>query len=187
MPGLSILALTSVIIAAFTYLAVFNLNNIVEIGQKSYKWYKESTIQSMREDHDPKWRTRAKKFNYFRPRLARPGPTNWLLPIYSVRKLAGTLLRQRPKLPETQRNTTARPNAVSPKDRASDPKIVEENRTSSSSSRVRKTSLRSILPWASSVESKSDTENTAASSEGSRIGWFSRKPKQVTSPQGDLP
>jgi hypothetical protein len=186
MPGLSMLALTSVIIAVFTYLAVFNLNNIVDLGRKSYKWYKKSTIQSMRKDHDPKWTTRAKNFDYFRPRLARPGPTNWLLPVYSIRKLAGTLRHQRPKLPETQGNATARPNFVSPRDRASDPKAVEENETLSSSSNS-KITLRSLLQWASKARSESDNESTAAASDGSRTGWFSRKPKKATSHPGDLP
>ncbi len=180
------LALTSVIVAAFTYLAVFNLNNIVEIGQKSYKWYKESTIQSMREDLDPKWRTRAKNFSYFRPRLARPGPTNWLLPVYTVRKLAGALRRQRPDLPEIQGSSTARPNVVSPRDRASDPNIVEENKTTSSS-RISKISLRSLLPWVPKATSKGNDGNATATSDGSRTGWFSRKPKQATSHPGDLP
>lgn len=180
------LALTSVTVAAFTYLAVFNLNNIVEIGQKSYKWYKESTIQSMREDHDPKWRTRAKNFNYFRPRLARPGPTNWLLPVYSARKLAATLRYQQPKLAETQGNVTARPNAVSPRDRTSDTKVTEESKTTASS-RNSKTSMRSLLPWVSTATSESNDENSAANLDGSRTGWFSRKPKKATSHQGDLP
>ncbi len=183
MPGLSMLALTSVIIAVFTYLAVFNLNNIVDLGRKSYKWYKKSTIQSMRKDHDPKWTIRAKNFDYFRPRLARPGPTNWLLPVYSIRKLAGTLRHQRPKLPETQGNATARPNVVRPRDRASDPKAVEENKTSSPS-RVGKMSLRSLLPWAPRASSKSDDGNAAAPPRGDWFGWIYLKPKQVAS---DLP
>jgi len=177
------LALTSVIVAAFTYLAVFNLNNIVDLSRKSYKWYKKSTVQSMRKDHDLKWRTRAKNFDYFRPRLARPGPTNWLLPVYSARKLAGTLRRRRSKLPETQGNATARPNVVSPRDRASDPKAVEENKTSSSS-RVSKISLRSLLRWVPKAPSKSDDENAAAAPRGDWSRWFNLKPKQAAS---DLP
>lgn len=180
------LALTSVIVAAFTYLAVFNLNNIVEVCRKSYNGYKKSTVQSMRKDHDPAWRTRAKNFDYFRPRLARPGPTNWLLPVYSVRKLAGILRHRRPKLPETQGKATARPKFVSPRDRASDPRVVEENMTSSSS-RVSKISLRSLLPWTPKAPSKSDEENAAVAPRGKWSGWLHSKPKQAASHPTDLP
>lgn len=186
MPGLSMLALTSVIVATFTYLAVFNLHNIVEVCQKSYNWYKKSTVQSMRKDLDPKWRTRAKNFDYFRPRLARPGPTNWLLPVYSVRKLAGSLRYQRPKLPETQGKATARLKVVSPRDRASDAKVVEKNMTSSSS-RVSKISLRSLLPWALKAPSKSDDENAAVAPRGDWSRWLHLKPKKAASHPTDLP
>lgn len=180
------LALTSVIVATFTYLAVFNLHNIVEVCQKSYNWYKKSTVQSMRKDLDPKWRTHAKNFDYFRPRLARPGPTNWLLPIFSVRKLAGTLRYQRPKLPETQGKATPRPKVDSPRDRASDSKVVEENKTSSSST-VSQISLRSLLPWVLQAPSKSDDENTAVAPRGNWSGWLHLEPKKVTPHPTDIP
>ena len=77
MPGLGIFALVTVLIAAFTYLAVFNLNNMVELGRISYESYKKKTVKSTKEDQAPKWKARATELEYFRPKRTRLGPTAW--------------------------------------------------------------------------------------------------------------
>jgi len=185
MPGLGIFALATVIVTTITYLAVFNLENIVERGRASYEWYKKKMVRSMKSDQDPKWRARAKKFEYFQPQRTRPGPTNWLLPIYSIRKLAVTLLHRRAERPEGQTDPGAGPSTIT-STKARDPKDIKDL-GASASSRNREISLRSLLTWASNVRQKSDIANAASASDGSRTWWFSRKLKKATSHPKDLP
>jgi len=186
MPGLGIFALATVMVTTVTYLAVFNLENIVEKGRASYGWYKKKTLRSMKSDLDPEWRARAKSFEYFQPQRTRPGPTTWLLPIYSIRKLVGTLLYRRANRPESQIDPGPGPSMVTSTMAAGDSNDVRDS-GALSSNRMSKISLRRLLGWAFNVRPKSDNENTASASDESRTGWFSRKPKQATSHPRDLP
>lgn len=87
MPGFNAFGVATVRIALLTYLAVFNLSNMIELGRAIYGWYKKKTLESMKSEDDPRWSSRAREFEYFRPQRSRLGPTAWYLPAYTLYRM----------------------------------------------------------------------------------------------------
>ena len=91
MPGLGNFTLVTMLVASFTYISVFNLHHMVQLIRAGYNSYKQSILESMKNDQDPKWKARAQNLDSFRPARSHNEPTAWLLPSYALHKILETI------------------------------------------------------------------------------------------------
>lgn len=97
MPSQGTFAGVIIAVASATYLAVFNLKNIVAIGYRIYNVYKRNVFQQMKNDMDPGWGKTAQGFEQFKPKIKRMMPTFWLLLVYSLLWVASLVGLRRTK------------------------------------------------------------------------------------------
>ncbi|PMD61062.1 uncharacterized protein K444DRAFT_588556 [Hyaloscypha bicolor E] len=89
--GRKTLAWVSVLVALATYLATFNLNNVVRILRGAvnavYEPRKTALVLAMVKDEKIEWRDTGKKFEAYR--LIRPDdtPSEWNIPLFALRKI----------------------------------------------------------------------------------------------------
>jgi len=81
---------TIIVVGLSTYLIVFNLNNLVIQGAKSYQLLRDQLVKEMKEAKDKKdfWSTKGKKFDVFRPQHEKAHPSEWWIMVFLFRALA---------------------------------------------------------------------------------------------------
>ena len=79
--------LVTIILVGFsTYFLVLNINTLVRTTSSVYERQKQPIIKAMKGDKAEHWKTRAKRFELFRPRYKRVRPSEWLVLLYLARK-----------------------------------------------------------------------------------------------------
>lgn len=82
------LIITIVLVAAVTYLAMFNVNSIVRIWDTLYDSRKKNVVSAMKADRKEAWKRRGKRFEVFRPKHENPEPSDWYITIYTLMRPA---------------------------------------------------------------------------------------------------
>ena len=78
--------ITIILVGCSTYFLVLNINTLVRTTSSVYERQKRPVIGAMKGDKAEYWKTRAKRFEDFRPRYKRVRPSEWLVLWYLVRK-----------------------------------------------------------------------------------------------------
>ena len=77
---------TVILVGCSTYFLVLNINTIVRTTSSVYERQKRPVITAMKGDQAERWKTRAKRFEVFRPKHKRVRPSEWLVLLYLLRK-----------------------------------------------------------------------------------------------------
>lgn len=97
-----ILALTSVLVAAVTFIVVANMRNMASVCSVAYRGVKRRIVRRMRGSEDEKWLKRATAFESYRPERMEVEPSEWYILyffIYSMFSQAGSWMnKQRRKV-----------------------------------------------------------------------------------------
>ncbi|KAL6720536.1 hypothetical protein ACLMJK_002460 [Lecanora helva] len=73
-----------IIVALFTYLAMFNINSLAEGFSQVYDIKKKHIVCAMKNDHTDAWKLRGQRFEVFRPKHENPEPSEWYVPLYAL-------------------------------------------------------------------------------------------------------
>ena len=80
-----------VAVASATYLVVFNLQSIVALARRPYDGYRRMIVKQMKTDTNPNWIETARNFEQFSARRESVILTSWLLPLYSLLRIASLI------------------------------------------------------------------------------------------------
>ena len=93
------LIITIILVAAMTYLTMFNVNSLVRLGGTIYDSRKKNVVSAMKADPNEAWKRRGQRFEVFRPKHENPEPSDWYITLYTLLRPALVLgLRDRADL-----------------------------------------------------------------------------------------
>lgn len=78
------LIITIVLVATMTYLTMFNVNSMVQVGGTVYDSKKKTVVEAMKADSNEAWRRRGGRFEVFRPKHKDPEPSEWYITLYAL-------------------------------------------------------------------------------------------------------
>jgi len=78
------LIITIILVAAMTYLSMFNVNNMVRWWSTLYGNRKKDVVSAMKADQHEAWKQRGKRFEVFRPKHENPEPSDWYITLYTL-------------------------------------------------------------------------------------------------------
>lgn len=66
-----------------TYVAMFNINTLVDTLSRIYDLKKRRIVKAMKTDRDETWKQRGQRFEVFRPKHENPQPSEWYVTLYA--------------------------------------------------------------------------------------------------------
>ncbi|KAJ4263464.1 hypothetical protein NW762_006283 [Fusarium torreyae] len=84
--GRPMLVVTSVLVAAATFIVVANLRNMTSICSKAYHGVKKPIVRRMHDSHDDDWMQKGKGFDSYRPLRQEVVPSEWYIPYFLLAK-----------------------------------------------------------------------------------------------------
>ncbi|CAG8951013.1 hypothetical protein HYFRA_00006410 [Hymenoscyphus fraxineus] len=124
------LAITMILVGVGTYMAVFNLNNIVKTVSKQYKKIRSLVLESMRKDESPVWKSTGGVFYRYELKASPENtkPSEWWILIYqlrSFRKLLAQYMRSSWKVSVQQVRTLWESLKPKRREEVKDPLVTE--------------------------------------------------------------
>ena len=76
-------------VGLLTYIVVFNINHIVMIGKKRYKYAKMTAVERMRKGENSSWKETGELFHRYEPERSSETakPSEWWILVHQIRRL----------------------------------------------------------------------------------------------------
>ena len=75
------------IVAAVTYIAVFNLDYLVHFFNKGYRTFRKAILMDMERSNNEKWKARRDQYVQFKPQVQRLTVSEWYIAMYAISRL----------------------------------------------------------------------------------------------------